>query len=190
MSAHANNIDVSTVATPAVAIVRPASIDPGVKPTESIPDWQIGTTAYSFYLSPKSELLTRPHIETDRIYNSDSSRPTTNKEKIIGEIRGFSSLAANWDGEGALKPRPESIRDAVSFLMLMEDHALLPESVLHVSGNVALFWNREDFLYADIEFLGGNKIAYFIKLNQDRHKGVISFDSEQIPAVFPAVFLV
>ncbi len=48
------------------------------------------------------------------------------------------------------------------------------------SGHTALFWN-EDNLYADIEFLGDGRIAYFIKKNGDKHKGVLEFKSQKMP---------
>ena len=38
-----------------------------------------------------------------------------------------------------------------------------------------------------LEFLGDGRIAYFIKNNGDKHKGVVAFDSQKIPVVFPAI---
>jgi hypothetical protein len=126
----------------------------------------------------------------DNLYEHETLiRPTTVPEQVMGEIRSLGLLKANWDGEGAFTPSTKSIEEAVSFIRLMSDEALLPEPTLQVSGNVSLFWN-EHGLYADIEFLGDNRVAYFIKTNEDKHKGVISFDSKQMPAVFPAIFLV
>jgi len=58
--------------------------------------------------------------------------------------------------------------------------------MLLASGHVALYKN-ENGLYADIEFLGDGRIAYFIKRNGDKHKGVLTFDSQKMPAVFSAL---
>lgn len=109
-------------------------------------------------------------------------RLTTQHEKLIGEIRSWSLLGADWDGEGALAPSVQSIKEAVSFTRLLSD-VVLPEPMLLASGHVALYKNESE-LYADIEFLGDGHIAYFIKRNGDKHKGVLKFDSQKLPAVF------
>src|SRR5690606_5941498 len=99
--------------------------------------------------------------------------------------RSWSLLETNWDGEGALAPSPESLKQAVSFVRLLSDIPL-PEPMLLSSGRAALYWN-ENNLYADLEFLEDGRIAYFIKNNGDKHKGVLAFNSEEMPAVFPAL---
>lgn len=115
-------------------------------------------------------------------------RQTTPNEKLIGEIRGWNLLDANWDGEGAAAPSAQSIKEAVSFVRLLEDIAL-PDPMLLASGHTALYWNEGD-LYADIEFLGDDRIAYFIKSHGDKHKGVLAFNSQKMPAVFPTLLRV
>jgi len=110
------------------------------------------------------------------------NRTTTPQENIIGEIRQFNLLDANWDGEGAFKPKSTSIKEAVSFVRILDDKIAIPDPMLLASGNTALYWN-EGGLYADIEFLGDGRIAYFIKSNGDKHKGILTFDSEKMPAV-------
>ncbi|MDD5056850.1 MAG: hypothetical protein PHQ60_03180 [Sideroxydans sp.] len=112
-------------------------------------------------------------------------RLTTQHEKLIGEIRSWSLLSADWDGEGALAPSAQSIKESVSFSRLLSDVSL-PEPMLLASGHVSLYKNDSD-LYADIEFLGDGRIAYFIKRNGDKHKGVLTFDSQKMPAVFSAL---
>lgn len=124
----------------------------------------------------------------DGIYD-EPIRPTSNLENIIGEIRKWSLLKASWDGEGAATPNSQSIRAAVSFVRLLDDKIIPPEPMLLGSGNAALFWD-EGGLYADIEFLGDGRIAYYIKRNADKHKGVLSFDSQNMPPLFPALIKV
>jgi hypothetical protein len=116
----------------------------------------------------------------------ESARPTTLHESIIGEIRQWSLLNANWDGEGAAIPNAQSIKEVVSFIRLLDESFPLPEPMLLASGHVALYWN-EGSLFADIEFLGDGRIAYFIKSNEDKHKGVLTFVSEKMPPVFQAL---
>ncbi len=112
----------------------------------------------------------------------DIARPTTQLEKLIGELRELNFLKADWDGEGAAAPSVLSLKEAVSFARLLDGIAL-PEPMLLASGHTSLYWNEGD-LYADIEFLGDGRIAYFIKKHGDKHKGVLAFDSQKMPAVF------
>lgn len=117
-----------------------------------------------------------------------TSRETTAQETLIGTLRKWALLGQDWDGEGAAKPISSSIREAVAFVRLLADSKIEePEPMLTASGHAALFWNTNE-LYADIEFLGNQKIAYFIKRNSDKHKGVVAFDSENLPIVFQALF--
>ena len=134
---------------------------------------------------------TRPTTKLSTIVANDESyggadRLTTPHEMIIGEIRQWNLLGANWDGEGAASPNAQSMKEAVSFVRLLGDNISLPEPMLLASGHAALYWNDGN-LFADIEFLGDGRIAYFIKKDGDRNKGVISFDSTKMPAVFPVL---
>jgi hypothetical protein len=113
-------------------------------------------------------------------------RPTTEHEKLIGEIRNWNLLGSDWDGEGSAMPSVQSMKEAISFIGLLDEDIALPEPMLLSSGHAALYWNGDE-LYADIEFLGDGRIAYFIKKNGDKHKGVLAFDSQKMPGVFPAL---
>jgi hypothetical protein len=117
---------------------------------------------------------------------NELGRPTTSREKLIGEVRRWGLLNANWDGEGAAPPVASSLKEAVSFVNLLDEADTLPEPMLHASGHAGLFW-KDDSLYADIEFLGNGRIAYYIEYHGDKHKGVLGFDSKKMPAVFPAL---
>lgn len=124
-------------------------------------------------------------VANDNNYE-ESVRLTTPYENIIGELRQWNLLGANWDGEGGATPEAQSIKEAVSFVRLLDDNMALPEPMLLASGRAALYWNDGD-LYADLEFLGDGRIAYFIKNHGDKHKGILTFDSQKMPAVFPAL---
>lgn len=116
----------------------------------------------------------------------ESKRQTTPHEKIIGEMRRWLLLGANWDGEGSQAPSHQSIKEASAFVRLIDDTLPLPEPMVLASGHAALYWNTGD-IYADLEFLGNQRIAYFIKKHEDKHKGVLTFDSNNMPAVFSAL---
>ena len=115
---------------------------------------------------------------------AQADRETTDTEKLIGEIRRWSLLSANWDGEGAAQPSAEAMHEATAFMRLLPEDQALPEAMLHANGRTGLFWKSEK-LYADIEFIGDGRIAYFIERQGDRHKGVLNFDENAMPSVFP-----
>lgn len=112
-----------------------------------------------------------------------SLRQTSEREHIIGELRRWQSLSANWDGEGARTPNINSLSNASSFVCALDDALWMPEPMLLSSGNAGLYW-RNDELYADLEFLGDGRVAYYIENGRNRHKGVVEFDSVNIPPVF------
>ncbi|MGE0187741.1 MAG: hypothetical protein AB7F79_00310 [Steroidobacteraceae bacterium] len=109
-------------------------------------------------------------------------RPTTKLEKLVGELRSWRLLTANWDGEGAKQPSDPSLKQAELFARLYQLSAIIPETMLNANGHAGLTWN-EPSLYADLEFLGDGRLAYYIERNGDKHKGVTRFNSEEVPAV-------
>lgn len=131
------------------------------------------------------EITLKPLVPTINatFHFDDVTRPTTEPEKIIGDLREWRFFEENWDGENANAPSIQSIRDAIAFVRLIKDKEEMPQPMLHASGNVSLYWNNER-LYADIEFLGDGLVAYFIKHLTDKHKGILSFDTQKMPAVF------
>lgn len=113
-------------------------------------------------------------------------RPTTAFELIIAELRQWHNLEENWDGEGALPPEVSTLRAAEKFTGLLANHASAPEPQLNPTGRAGLFWDEPSF-YADLEFYPDNKIAYYIQKNGDKHKGIIAFEEEKLPAVFASL---
>jgi hypothetical protein len=130
--------------------------------------------------------LTDWFTTVNAVLMDESDRPTTAREKLIGEIRSWALFKENWDGEGASAPLASSLREAVAFAGILGESDLLPEAMLFAAGHAGLFWDEEK-LYADLEFLGDGRIAYFIERQGDKHKGVLKFDSKKMPTVFPAL---
>lgn len=114
--------------------------------------------------------------------DSRALRPTTEIEKLVGEFRSWRALPADWDGEGALQPCVSSLKQAEAFTRLAHTFAGLPEAMLNANGHAGLLWKNSG-LYADLEFLGDGRLAYYIERNGGKHKGVDKFSSEQVPAV-------
>ena len=159
----------------------PEMIEHAPRPME-----KVTSVAYPELKASTATLLTVSTVAEPTFYVDDIARSTTDMEKVIGELREWAFLKSNWDGEGANAPSIGSIKEAVKFVRLINDSAEMPDPNLLASGNISLFWNTES-LYAEIEFLDKNRIAYFIKNNEDNHKGIISFGSEKMPAVFTSL---
>lgn len=113
-------------------------------------------------------------------------RPTTSLERLAGEFRRWRLLPQNWDGEGAAAPDIESLEEAVSFTRLLDEPNIVPDSELHADGRAGLLWIAYN-LYADIKFLGDGRLAYYIENGKNQHKGIVDFDSGEIPSVLKAV---
>lgn len=121
---------------------------------------------------------------------SVAARRTTPVEDAIGQIREWASLGANWDGEGASAPIGPSLREAASFLALLAPTSPVPDPMLLASGRAGLYWN-DNKIYADLEFTGDRRVVYYIEQpGGGKHKGVVPFDGEHMPAVFSALLLV
>lgn len=136
-----------------------------------------------------ASLLLNRNLLSDYFLSQElSDRPTSAIEERIGQLRGWSLLSSNWDGEGSPQPNAKSIETAVRFIRLIGSTALnLPEPMLFSSGRAGLYWDDAG-VYADLEFLDDEKVSYYIETSdQGKHKGVASFNSEQIPAVFKAL---
>jgi hypothetical protein len=172
------------VSSPTTASEFPRASEHYVRPTQKV----TSRTSFDPIISSATSVIANEGRYSDVAESAvQLERLTTQQEKLIGEIRSWGLLDSDWDGEGALAPSDQSIKEAVLFTRLLNDISL-PEPMLLASGHIALYKNDSD-LYADIEFLGDGRIAYFIKRNGDKHKGVLKFDSQKLPAVF-ADFLV
>ncbi len=113
-------------------------------------------------------------------------RPTTQFERTIAELREWHDLGDNWDGDGATPPIVSTLKQAEKFTGLLGDNISAPVPMLNATGRAGLFWNIPA-LYADLEFLPDNKIAYFIEKNGDKHKGTITFQEEKLPTVLASL---
>lgn len=172
---------INAVSIPSLSNI-PEKLEYAPRPVE-----KITSVAYPELKVNTATLFTVSSVAAEQtFYVDDIARSTTDMEKVIGELREWAFLKSNWDGEGANAPSISSIKKAVKFVRLINDSVEMPDPNLLASGNVSLFWNTES-LYAEIEFLDNNRIAYFIKNNEDKHKGIISFGSEKMPTVFTSL---
>jgi hypothetical protein len=139
--------------------------------------------------SSVSNLNLRAATNEEFFHAESSERETSSTERIVGEIRRWNVLLANWDGEDAIVPMRSSLKEAESFVRLLNCKMIMPEPMLNANGRAGLFW-KESQIYADLEFLGDGRMAYYIERNGDKHKGVLNFNSEIMPPVFQALLQV
>ena len=71
-------------------------------------------------------------------------------------------------------------------MRLLDGKITLPEPMLLASGRAGLYWN-ESGLYADLEFFGNGRTAYYIELKSGKHKGVLNFSPNSMPKVLSAL---
>jgi hypothetical protein len=96
------------------------------------------------------------------------------KLDLIKEIEGFRTVEADWDGEGAVKPKNESIEEALIFLEEMPYEFPLPDVCLDPNGPVIFYWNEEEHGFrAYVDILGDGRIAYFMVEGDRREKGIV-----------------
>lgn len=164
----------------------PAPLEQQIRPVQKTTTWRPSAESDVDLKSTHVAQTTLTTEIRDVAQYDEPDRLTTLPEKIAGELRSWGLLSANWDGEGAAVPDARSLKEAVSFIRLLGEGDPLPEPMLHGSGHAGLFW-KDDSLYADIEFLGDGRVAYYIERQGDKHKGVLKFDSQNMPTVFPAL---
>jgi len=164
---------VSAIPSLLEAVARPLPNEPATNP--------IPTTSHSSIFTDRAfTTLTKTSLDLGQYL--DTNRPTTPLESLIGEIREWNLLEADWDGEGAQAPSQASIRCATEFIRLFDQTISLPEPMLLNSGNISLLWSAPE-LYADLEFLPDRRIAYFVKKSADKHKGVLAFEATMSPVL-------
>lgn len=102
------------------------------------------------------------------------------KLALIKDIEGCKTVEANWDGEGAIKPKNECIEEALIFLEEMPFEFPLPELQIFPGGTLGFYWDEETHgFYADIEILGDGRMAYFMVEGDRKEKGVTSLPGKK-----------
>jgi len=79
---------------------------------------------------------------------------------IKNELRRYTSLPENWDGEGSIAPPRKAASDAIAFLDLLPPNVSLPKPMVEADGELALYWKSQD-CYLEIGFKGDDTVDYF-----------------------------
>jgi hypothetical protein len=175
----------------AVIAVTPVTVSPFMTTLEPIAVQRIAskTVRGSSVGSPSNVLTDSKGSSVEVPYFQQAERPTTASEEVVGELRSLALLNANWDAENAAAPDVQSVRAATSFVNLLPLGCELPEPMLLVSGRAGLYWDN-DRLYADLEFFADGRVTYYVEHpGEAKHKGVVRFDGQSMPAVFSTIIV-
>jgi len=115
-------VAIGTLTSPTVSNI-PEILEQPTRPVERL-------TSLASSVLTASPLLATASVNDDIFEYDKSLRQTTVAEKIVGELRQWGLLQADWDGEGASPPSAESIKEAVSFVKLIDDITTPPEPML------------------------------------------------------------
>jgi hypothetical protein len=73
-----------------------------------------------------------------------------------------------------------SLKDARTFMRSLSPESIIPRPALHADGHAILFV-REPDVYAELEFLGNNKISFYVRRGEQKWSDEISFDGQSLP---------
>lgn len=96
------------------------------------------------------------------------------KELLIDTYRECSER--NWDGEGALPVKAESLLEALRFIDNLPTTISMPLDISADSnGYITMEWRKRKGLIFDISFTGNNEIIYAGILGTDKPRGTVYF---------------
>jgi hypothetical protein len=153
-----------TNSRPALAYVR-------VMDLPKLPDW----ISLKTDLAQSADDTTAPTTAVPKLDTSPNRADTA-----IAQLLRLAKFDADWDGSEAAKPLDYSINEARRFIRLLSPESIIPRATLHADGHAILFV-REPDLYAEIEFLGNNKIGFYTRRGDKKWSDEFSFDGRSLP---------
>lgn len=133
-----------------------------------------------------SDILSRAQDDVSQTAVSEETSPLiespVSQDDLIAQLNEFRSLNHGWDGERAVRPGAEAIRDAVRFVRVAGELAAILEPTLHADGSVILDIGDDA---GSIRFKGDDQVIYAFR---NGARGVLPFDGFTIPdAIKPAL---
>ncbi|MGH6811861.1 MAG: hypothetical protein ACREDM_05765 [Methylocella sp.] len=86
----------------------------------------------------------------------------------------------DWDGSEAAKPLLFSLKDARTFIRALAPESVMPRPALHADGHAILFVRGPD-AYAELEFLGNQRIGFYARQGGQEWTDEIEFDGRTLP---------
>jgi hypothetical protein len=104
----------------------------------------------------------------------------TKADLITAQLLRMEQWDSDWDGSGAAKPLPLSRKDARAFIRTLAPESIIPRPALHADGHAILFMRGPD-TYAELEFLGNQRIGFYARWGGQEWADEIEFDGCTIP---------
>ena len=83
-------------------------------------------------------------------------------ELLHQELKSYSSLGENWDGEGSSAPSHQAVCDALKFLEKRPDDIPPPHSEVGAEGDVGVYWDiLHTQVFVEVVFEGDGTYYYF-----------------------------
>ncbi len=101
-------------------------------------------------------------------------------DAAVAQILRFEKFEADWDGSDAARPLTYSLKEAHAFIRKLSPDSVIPRAALHADGHAILFIRKPD-VYAELEFLGDNKIGFYARRGEQKWSDEISFDGQSLP---------
>jgi hypothetical protein len=129
--------------------------------------------------SPWPDVLSRGRDTVGQTAVSEETPPLVEspvtQDHLIEQLNEFRSLDQGWDGERAVRPRAEAIRDASRFVRVAGESAGILEPTLHTDGSVILDIGDDA---GSIRFKGDDQVIYALRSGA---RGIVRFDGFTIP---------
>jgi hypothetical protein len=104
----------------------------------------------------------------------------TQADIAVGQLCRMQELDADWDGGGAARPLAFSLKEARAFIRALAPESIIPRATLHADGHAILFLRSAD-TYAELEFLGNNRIGFYARWGGDEWSDEFHFDGRTLP---------
>lgn len=112
--------------------------------------------------------------------SSEFRYQSTPADLVVAQLIRMESWDADWDGNGAARPLDFSLKAARAFVRALAPESLIPQATLHADGHAILFINSAD-VYAELEFLEGSQIGFYVRRGGEEWTDEIYFDGSTLP---------
>jgi hypothetical protein len=135
--------------------------------------------------APRQGLTSRATELRESVPTASNDNPIPESAKTpadiaIAQLIRLEQFDADWDGSDAAKPIVGTLKEARAFIRALAPESVVPRVTLHADGHAILFIRKPD-VYAELEFLGNNKIGFYARRGEQKWSDEISFDGRSLP---------
>ncbi|MCB0066950.1 MAG: hypothetical protein KDD77_07365 [Caldilineaceae bacterium] len=104
------------------------------------------------------------------VYPVSAAQFPSGVDRIVSELNGYGKFGGDWNGEGALAPTAESVKEAIDFIRAFPAGLALPSPTISVGGEIGFYWSSAAG-YVDLQIESLGHASLYIrnrKTGQDR----------------------